>query len=709
MTGSADNDATSAPLSPPPASSDEVESPVRPRTGLVGRLAFGLGVVIALWHLYANTYGTLPTLWQNALHFAGFALLCTLVFPAVRLDSSSGRLAVLWFDGLLGILVALAAVHVAFAEDAIFARGVNLAPLDWVAGIVVILGAIEFTRRTTGWIIPVLIFLGLSYITWLGPWLPGTFSFGGLSLETILFRTLYADEGLFGTIARISSSIVFMFMLFGAFLMRSGAADFIIDLARCLAGRFTGGPALVAVIASALTGTISGSAVANTASTGVITIPLMKRAGFRGRFAGGVEAAASTGGQVMPPIMGAGAFVMANYTQISYTTIIAAAALPALLYFLTVAYFVRIEAKRLGLQADSADAPRLADVLKRGGLTFVLPIGVLIGMLIAGYTPTFAACTTILVVIAASWLSPTPMGPRAILDALATGARNMIMTAVLLVAIGILINVILTTGVGNTFSLMIADWASGSLLIAIVLIALASLVLGMGLPVTAAYIVLAPLSAPALHGLILDSQILAMMTAGTLPDAGRMLFALVDPMALTALAQPMPAGEAQALLNALPLEALAGLRDQLIDPAVVLTALLSAHMIIFWLSQDSNVTPPVCLAAFTAAAIAKAPAMATGFDAWRIAKGLYIVPLLFAFTPLLGGTFWQVAEILLFAAIGLYALGGALQGFLETRILWVERVLLLAAGTAMLWPDTYSRLAGTMVFAAVFAWSLRRR
>ncbi len=263
-----------------------------------------------------------------------------------------------------------------------------------------------------------------------------------------------------------------MFILFGAFLVRSGAGEFIIDIARCIAGRLIGGPGFVAVLASGLTGTISGSAVANTVSTGVITIPLMKRAGFDPKVAGGVEAAASTGGQIMPPIMGAGAFVMSTYTQIPYLDIVAVAFLPAIMYFLSVAFFVRIEAKRRRVRQVDDAAPRLATVLKRGGIAFVLPVTLLIVLLVRGFTPTYAAGVAILAVIAASWLTPHRMGVRAVLDALALGARNMVTTAVLLVAVGLIVNVIATDGIGNTFSLMISQWADGSLLIALVLIAL---------------------------------------------------------------------------------------------------------------------------------------------------------------------------------------------------------------------------------------------
>ncbi|MEM1344796.1 MAG: TRAP transporter fused permease subunit [Pseudomonadota bacterium] len=669
--------------------------------------AFALGLALALGHLYATLTADVAELTRNALHFAGFALLCALTVPLVA-GGRSNRL----YRGLdlaLGLAVAAAAIYLALAENAIYARGVRLNTLDWLAGITVILGAIELTRRTTGLIIPALIVLSLSYVAFWGQYVPGVFRFAGLSTETVLFRSIYGDDALFGTIARISSTYVFLFILFGAFLLRSGAGDFVISLARAAAGRLIGGPGLVAVIASGLTGTISGSAVANTASTGVITIPLMKRAGFEGRFAGGVEAASSTGGQLMPPIMGAGAFVMASYTQISYETIVLVAALPALLYFASVAFFVRIEARRLGLAPMAGDGPSLGEALRDGGASFIIPIGVVIGLLVAGFTPEYAAVAGIAAVVVSSWATRNPMGPRAVIEALALGAKNMITTAVLLCAVGLVVNVIATAGVGNTFSLMIAEWAAGNLLIAIALIALASLVLGMGLPVTAAYIVLATLSAPALAGMISDALLAEMLAAGDTPPEAAAILLLGAPEAAGMLGQAMPLAEANALIAGLAFEIRAALREAVLSPETLTFALLSAHMIVFWLSQDSNVTPPVCLAAFTAAAIAKARPMATGLASWKLAKGLYIVPLLFAYTPLLSGDALAALTVFAFALIGIYALAGALQGHMEAPLGPLLRLVAAAAGAACLWPGSLAlNAAGALAALALLGLSLRR-
>ena len=689
----------------------EVQARVRPATGSLGLALGAIGVVVSVAHIYFNTLGTLSTLWLTAWHYVGFGLMCTLLYPMLHAGSNAGRRMVLVVDVAIGLLTAASTIFLMLQWDAINDRGVTMTPLEWAAAIVVIASAVELTRRTTGWIIPILIVLALTYVVWWGALIPGVFRFGGgLHTETVLFRSVFADEGMFGNISRISATVVFMFILFAAFLVRSGASAIIIDLARIAVGRLTGGPGLVAVFASGLTGTISGSAVANTASTGSVTIPLMQKAGFPSRFAAGVEASASTGGQLMPPIMGAGAFVMSNLTAVPYTTIIAVSALPAILYFLSVGFFVRIEAKRQDLRGAD-DAPRFMDVLRGGGIAFLLPIALLIYLLIDGFTPTYAAGFATLAVIAASWLTPNRMGPRAVVEALQLGARNMISTAVLLVAIGLVVNVVTTTGVGNTLALLIKTWSGNSLLIALVLIALASLILGMGLPVTAAYIILATVSASALYDLMTATQLVDAIAAGVLPDTAKTMLLLAPPDIAGAFGQPMPLADAQALAARLAAEQpdlYLALRDQMLDPAVLTAALLSAHLVIFWLSQDSNVTPPVCLAAFTAAAIARTPPMMTGLTAWKIAKGLYVIPLLFAYTNFIGGPNDEVLVIFLFAIPGLYAVSAALQGYLEAPLNWPLRAVALAAGAALLWPaDWYVNVAGAIAFAALFAWSVR--
>lgn len=677
---------------------------------VIGRGIFALAIVIAVSHLYFNTFSTLSELWTSALHFGMFGLLCALTMPLVRAKSASTRRLVFALDLLMGLAALGCAFYLIGFEDALYARGVNFSTADWVVSVTAVALILEFARRTTGWFIPVLCIVALTYVAWWGQYVDGLFNFPGLTWETVLFRSYMGGQGMLGSIARISWTYVFMFILFGAFLVKSGAGDFIVELARCAAGRFVGGPGFVAVFASGLMGSVSGSSVANTVSTGVITIPLMRKAGFPARFAAGVEAAASTGGQLMPPVMGAGAFIMASYTQVSYLTIIAVAALPALLYFLSVAMFVRIEAKRsYAVKLDDENNPTLKDVLK-DGWHYLLPLVVLVAALVYGFTPTYAAGIAIVSVIVASWLSSKPMMPKDILEAMVQGTRNIATTAVLLITVGLIVNVVSTTGIGNTFSLMITDWAGGSLLITLTLVALASLILGMGLPVTAAYIVLATLSAPAIYNLIAQSQLLDLLVSGNLPEQARSIFMLAAPDKLALLNAPMDMATAQQLLAVVPESFSTQLLEQALSPHAISMALVSAHMIIFWLSQDSNVTPPVCLTAFAAAAIAGTPQMRTGFTAWKIAKGLYIVPLLFAYSPLISGDLGEMLRVFAFGLFGVYAIIAGLEGFLEHKLSWWVRLLMFPVGTLMLWPHDalWLDFAGLVIFLALLVWSSRK-
>ncbi|TPE53372.1 TRAP transporter fused permease subunit [Maribrevibacterium harenarium] len=682
----------------------------REENSLSGRFVYWAGVLFALAHIYFNTLGTLSELWVSAIHFSGFALICALMVPALRTSSASGQKKVLLLDIAIGVLAIACTVYLILFEDALYDRGVTFITSDWVVSFVAIAIALELTRRTTGWFIPTMIIVALTYVFWWGPYIDGIFGFAGLSLETVMFRSYFSSEGMFGSIARISWTYVFMFILFGAFLVKSGAGDFIIELSRCAAGRFVGGPGFVAVLGSGLMGSVSGSSVANTVSTGVITIPMMQRAGFPARFSAGVEAAASTGGQLMPPVMGAGAFIMASYTQIPYVEIIAVSTLPALLYFMSVGFYVRVEAMRSHAHAVELDSRPLGEVFKEGW-HFLLPLAVLVALLIWGFTPTYAAGISIIAVIVSSWLSKNPMKLKDVLDALAQGSRNMATTAILLIAVGLVVNVVSMTGIGNTFSLMIAEWSDGSLIIMMALVALASLILGMGLPVTAAYIVLATLSAPALYGLIAESHLVDLVVAGNLPEEAKIIFMLIDPAKYALLSAPMAEADALALIAQVPADFKNQLLEQAVNPTVLSAALLSAHMIIFWLSQDSNVTPPVCLTAFAAAAIAKTPPMATGFTAWKLAKGLYIVPLLLAYTDFIGGETSDVLRIFVFALFGIYAFVGFMEGYLEGPLPLLLRLLSGVAALLMLWPHQSILIdsAGLVLFLALFIYSRKHR
>lgn len=698
-----------------------------PTRGNPIRLAVvGFAICFALWHIATNIWLNEPGKWQNAIHFAGFAFLAAVTMSPFGRNSSKAWAVAL--DFLYGAAIAAAALWVAYAENGVYERTLAVTGqawqftwVDWLAGCLLIFAALDLSRRVSGWVIPILVITSLAYILFLGSYLPGVFRAASLPLNDVLFRTLYNDEGMFGILASISVTNITLFMIFGGFLVASGASDFVIELSKVVAGRTRGGAAFVAVLSSALTGTISGSAIANTASTGVITIPLMKSNGFRPKFAAGVEAAASTGGQLMPPIMGAGAFVMASYTAIPYSTIVTLSIVPAILYFLSVAFIVRIEAVKYQV-GEGIDLVINKGKLVSGGLVFVLPLAVMIYLLMSGVTPSYAASWAIAALVVVSWLTsvlakvvgsdafePVQMGPSKISEALLIGIKSSVMTGILLVTIGIMNNAIVTSGIGNGFSLMIAQWSGGSLVIAILLIGLASLVLGMGLPVTAAYIILAILTAPALAGILADSIIIDQLVAGISDPAKSAFFMLVDSPHVAKVATGMLREEAVALMAAMPFELAITVRPLLVDPVVQTSFLLTAHLIIFWLSQDSNVTPPVCLAAFTAAGIAGSKPMATGFESWKIAKGLYIVPLMFAYTPLLTGSFNEILQIGFFALFGIYATNALIQRYAEGPLNPLLYVLIIAGAVGAYWPLNWiANLVGAGLVVTAIVLSARR-
>lgn len=301
---------------------------------------------------------------------------------------------------------------------------------------------------------------------------------------------------------------------------------------------------------------------------------------------------------------------------------------------------------------------------------------------------------------------PIVMGPKKIVEALVTGVNASVLTAILLVTIGLMNNAIVTSGVGNGFSLMIVQWSQGSLVIALALIAIASLVLGMGLPVTAAYIIIAILTAPALAGIMADSIVVEQLMQGITDPAKSALFFLVDHPNVAKIAEGMSNSEAWDLVGSIPFEIAVTIRPALVDPSLTMTFLLIAHLIIYWLSQDSNVTPPVCLAAFTAAGIAGSRPMATGFESWKIAKGLYIVPLLFAYTPLISGDFVEVMQIGFFSLFGIYATNALIQMYSEGPIGILEIGVLIAGAVLAFWPlMLLANIAGAALVILIIGWT----
>jgi len=599
-------------------------------------ITFSYALLIALFHFYINIWGGISDLWFNSAHFA---LLASLGFLTYEAEKHEDEISII--NLAFALLSVGTFIYMVLFEESLYADADSQMRMsDLIVASTTIVLAIIMVKKHTGYIIPGLIVACISYLLFWGQYIDGIFAFAGMTPERFLYRMYYTSEGLFGPIATISSTYVFMFILFAAFLLKSGAGDFIVDVSAAVAGKFTGGTGHVAVISSALMGTISGSAVANTVSTGSITIPMMKKSGFKPTFAAAVEAAASTGGQIMPPIMGAGAFIMAQMTHIPFVTIITVSILPAVLYFASIAFYIHIHAKEHDIRGGDGTEVKILPIL-REGFHFIIPLSTLVGLLVYGFSPTYSAGIAILAIVFASYLTKNKrMGIKEILGAFALGSQNMVVTGVLLIAVGIIVGVINISGIGITFSQLIMEWSGNSLLIAIVLIALASLVLGMGLPVTASYVVLSVLSAPALVGLMLSPEMAALVNAG-------------------------------------------------IEMPEVAMYLLSAHLIIFWLSQDSNLTPPVCLAAFAAAAIAKTPPMKTGLMAWKVGKGMYIIPLLFAFTPLVTGTWVEKFEVFSFALLGIMCFSIVMEGYWDKKMNILERVLFGLAAVLLLVQDSF--------------------
>jgi len=631
---------------------------------------YWLAVFSSLVHIGLNYFAIIPENWAAATHFALFGCLGSLI-----------HFKKLWEQISVSIGIVTSAIYLILAEDELYERGQSFIGTDFLFSSIAIVLALILMFKAIGWFIPTLIVIFLTYITVWGQYVTGVFNFPGLSWETMLFRSYFSTDGMFGTIAQLSWTFVFMFVLFGAFLQVSGAGDYLLKVAGKLASRYRGGSGLVSVLASGLMGSVSGSAIANTAATGVITIPSMKKAGYSAEFAGGVEAAASTGGQLMPPVMGAGAFIMASYTQLPYLTIVTAALLPALLYYITVGFFVRAYAIKRGIDIPdqlTTDAPKNDKNIKNGWRHLV-SIGILVTCLIVGFTPLYAVGMAIVSIILLSWISEKPMKLKEINDALAEGSKGMVVTAILLITIGLMVNAITTTGLGSTFSLMAIEWANGSLLILIILIAVASLILGAGLPVTASYIIVATLLAPVLSDLISLQVTTEIINSGSLAVSKDLITTLLPAFADGS----MPLSDA---LLAAPSEIRTMLYEMVLSPEILASSLLAAHLVIFWLSQDSNVTPPVCLVAYTAAGIAKGDHTKTAFCAWKLAKGLYIVPLLMAYTGLVMGDAEIRILIFVFSAIGLFCIIAAWEGVVMKVVNRSNRLVLGVAGTLLLWP-----------------------
>ncbi len=620
-------------------SEEEIEEQVagikthRTLSGFYGYLFTAVAASFSLFYLYFGYFGfPSPQLSRGA--FIGFTLvLVFLSFPATKRSSYTKPSLI---DVLLILLTVLTCAYFVDQYETITDRAGRYTPVDVTISIIGILLCLEATRRAMGNTLVVITSVFLLY-TYFGPYMPGMLIHPGHSIEkiaTFQFTTVY---GVFGVVTNIFARFVFLFVLLGTFLEKFGAGTFLIELPYSLTGRMRGGPAKAAVLVSGFVGSISGSAVANTTTTGTFTIPLMKKTGYRAHVAAGVEAAASTGGQMVPPIMGAAAFLIAEFSGIPYWEVVRVSILPAIVYYISVLWMVHLEAVEQGIQGlKKEQLPNMVAVIKKGWF-YTIPFGVIFALLILGYSPGLAALFSILSMFAIGMINPhTRKNVAGIIDVLATGAKRSLLIGACAGTIGMIVGVVQLTGLGLQASDFIVSLSGGILPLAIIFVGVASYLLGMGLTVTSSYIILAVLAVPALRELGV--------------------------------------------------------------------ALIACHLIVFWFSQDANVTPPVCLAAYAAAGIAKCNPMQAGWQSFKYARGLYVLPFLFAYSPaiLLNAPWYKVLLTYGSTTMGMLALGVFFQSFFLAKMKFPERIIAGAAAFLLWSPNYWLDLLGLALFASLF-------
>ncbi len=625
---------------------------------------------LSLYHYYTAGFGILPEHWHTAVHLAAVLGLIFLMFGHGR-SAHAGRTriptlgAVPVTDWLLvaASMVAVLYLPMNFSEMT-FRIGVPN-DTDLVMGTMLIVLILEATRRSMGNTLPVIVVLFILYGLY-GNHVPGLLAHPGSSFGNFISQLYMTQEGIFGIPVKVVATFVFHFVLFGVIATRMGLGQFFIDLSTCVAGRYPGGPAKVSVISSALFGTISGSSIANTVTTGSLTIPAMKRIGYRPHFAGAVEAAASAGGQITPPIMGAAAFIMTEFLGVPYTTIIVAAIVPAAMHYLGVLTQVHFEAKRSGLAGmPDHEIPRVGPTIARGWPT-VIPLVLLIGTIAEGYTPYLAAFNGISACVVVGFLNPrNRLTLRDLWEALEIGAKYALAVGAAAAAVGIIVGVVTLTGAGFRISFIVTQAAQqtasqimplldalpvrvGSLqgltlFLTLLFVALTCIAMGAGIPTTALYIVLAAITAP------------AVVQLGVPP--------------------------------------------------------IAAHLFIFYYGILADLTPPVCVAAYAAAGIAGANPFRTGLTAFRLGAAKALVPFVFAYSPsmlIVAGPF-DLGEFLLTTiscAVGVVALGIAMTGYAFAPMAMLLRLPLFCAAVLMIAPGLTPTLVGSAIVAPILALNL---
>jgi TRAP transporter 4TM/12TM fusion protein len=605
-------------------------------------MIYGLAVAMAAFHLYAGYFGQPEAQVFRSTHVAFAMALTFLLMPAARRLQARAPAASAAAD--LALVAVVVALHLYILRDpqGLWLRTGQLTSADLVVATLYLLVLLEATRRAVGLaMLVVAVFFTLNALY--ADVFPGIFHGPPHGWVVVANALFLGDDGIFGIPVAASASYIVLFIIFGQLLQKSRALDFFMNLALIVAGRQVGGPAKAAVVASALEGTYTGSAVANVVGSGTFTIPLMKRLGYRPHFAGAVEAVASSGGQIMPPVMGVTAFVLAEIVGVPYWQVAMAAVIPAVLYFLSIYFMVHFEARRLGLRAiPREERPRLLLVLREGG-HLLLPLALVFWFLSEGYSVGYAATWGIAVVFALSFVSKrTRLGPRDLVDALEESARGVVPVAIACASAGLIIGAIFLSGVGHRFSELVLTFAQGQLWLALILTMVASFILGMGLTTTADYIVLATFVLPALVKMGADT--------------------------------------------------------------------LGAHLFAFYFSSISGITPPVALASFAAAAIARAGLWETGFTAMRIGIAAFLIPYLFIYDPalLLKGSALAIAIGAARAIVATVCLAAAVQGWLVRPASVMERLALLTAAVLFVWPDLRADAMALLLLAGVLVLQARR-
>ncbi len=601
----------------------------------VGVLIAAVGTAMSLWHMWVIAFAPPEALFFRGGHLLFAMALVFLVYPATSSGEQQNPKIVDW------LCLAGSAVFIGYLwanYDYLVNRIQYIdepTRLDQIMAVLAIVLVFDATRRCIGWALPITASVFIAYSLF------GT----NISLSALLDQTYLTTEGIFGSTLGVSAAYVLVFVLFGSFMERTGTGQLFMDFALALTGRQAGGPGKVSVISSSLFGTISGSAVANVMVDGPITIPLMKRTGFKPHFAAAVEAVASTGGQIMPPIMGAAAFVMAEYLQTTYFQVTLWALIPSILYYVACFGAVHFEAKREGFKGlPKEECPRLRDVMRERGHLFI-PVAVVLYGMIDGYSAPLAALAGMLSCFPVAMLRANTRKElrwSGVTDALIDGAKNSVSVAMACACAGIVIGVIALTGIGIQFTQWVLFLAQNTLLLALVVTALAGIVLGMGMPTTPAYIIMVSLLVPA----------------------------------IMKLGVPTPA----------------------------------AHMFAFYFAILSAITPPVALAVFAAAGLAKSDLWASGWAAMKVGAAGFIVPFMFVYDPslLLIGDWPDILKACMTASLGILLLAAGLHGYLLRRATSLERVLLVAAALAFVYPDPVLDIAGLCLgIAAVVLQKLR--